>query len=98
MKVYVSQEFESWLAELRDDRIRGRVLARLRLIGLGSFGDRKPITKGLHEIRLHTSNGVRLYFFNSINDSIVVVFAGHKGTQKSDIKKATDIKNSFKEA
>ncbi|MBK6420588.1 MAG: type II toxin-antitoxin system RelE/ParE family toxin [Ignavibacteria bacterium] len=97
MNVYVTEQFESWLAGLSDERLKGRILSRLRLIGLGSFGDCKPVSHGLHEVRIHISGGVRLYFYNSVDQSIVVVLAGRKATQRADIKRAMEILNSLKE-
>ena len=97
MNVYVTEQFESWLVGLPDERLKGRILSRLRLIGLGSLGDCKPVSNGLHEVRIHVSGGVRLYFFNSDDRSILVVLAGRKSTQKADIKRAVDIMNSLKE-
>lgn len=44
MNVYVTEQFESWLAGQSDERLKGRILSRLRLIGLGSFGDCKPVS------------------------------------------------------
>jgi putative addiction module killer protein len=52
-----SDEFDAWLAGLKDGVGRARILARLRAAGAGNFGDCQPIGEGVSEMRIHTGPG-----------------------------------------
>ncbi len=59
MKYIIKQTdfFSSWLAKLKDQQGRDRMLARLRLAAEGDFGDCKALGGGLSEMRINIGPG-----------------------------------------
>ena len=47
-----SSLFDRWLAGLRDQKGRARILARLASAVLGNFGDCRPVGEGVSEMRI----------------------------------------------
>jgi putative addiction module killer protein len=62
------------------------LLARLRKVTLGNFGDISPIADGLWEMREHVGAGWRMYFVRYGKVVVVMLGGGSKATQKADIK------------
>jgi putative addiction module killer protein len=83
-----SPEFEFWLRSIRDPRVRGRLLARLRKVSLGNLGDVAPIAEGIWEMREHFGSGWRMYYIQRRKTIILMLGGGSKSTQEADIKKA----------
>jgi putative addiction module killer protein len=86
-------EFEIWLSAIRDPRTRGRLLARLRKVELGSLGDVAPISasNGIWEMREHFGAGWRMYYIMRRKVVMIVLGGGIKSTQVADIKKAKKV-------
>ena len=61
-----------WLYNLRDKTGRLRILARLKRLEQGNYGDCKPIGNGLSELRLFFGSGYRIYFGEK-NDNIIIL-------------------------
>ena len=76
-----------WLAGLRDGVAKARIDARFRQIEHGNLGDHKPITGGIHEMRLHVGPGYRFYYGGG-NDTLIFLWGGKKDSQHYDIQKA----------
>lgn len=90
-EVLLTDEFEGWLESLPDRQTRMRIVARIRRAGFGNFGDWRPISGRLAEMRLHYGPGYRLYFTRRRQSVIVILAGGHKGSQARDIAKANEI-------
>ena len=92
VKHYVDQSgndlFGSWLEELVDIKAQARIAARIIRLRNGNFGDCKPISDGVWELRIDWGPGYRVYY--AIDDGKVVLLCegGDKRTQKADIKRA----------
>ena len=82
-----SPEFEFWLRSIRDHRVRGRLLARLRKVSLGNLGDVTPIAEGIWEMREHIGSGWRMYYMRHGKAIILMLGGGSKSTQETDIKR-----------
>jgi putative addiction module killer protein len=80
--------FASWLRKLRDDKARFRIVARIRRLSLGNFGDVKPVGDGVGELRIDYGPGYRVYLQKRGNLLVLLLAGGSKGTQASDIAKA----------
>jgi putative addiction module killer protein len=55
-----TEEFSSWLDNLKDRLTRQRLNARLRKVLLGNLGDVKPVGKDVFEMREHFGPGWRM--------------------------------------
>jgi putative addiction module killer protein len=86
-----TQEFVTWLDELKDKKAQVRIVARLRQVEAGSFGDWQPIEGEVSEMRVHCGPGYRLYFVRRGRVIVVLLNAGDKSTQKRDIRRAVKL-------
>ncbi len=81
-------EFTAWIDGLKDETVRGVVVARIKRLELGLRGDVEPVGGGVSELRIHFGAGWRLYFTQRGTQIIVLLVGGSKRTQKADIKRA----------
>jgi putative addiction module killer protein len=89
--VYTVQQtatFAKWLTDLRDPRARARIIARIQMVGLGHFGDVKPVGEGVSEMRVDVGPGYRLYYARRRAQVILLLCGGDKSSQQRDIKRA----------
>jgi putative addiction module killer protein len=83
-EVIRTKAFATWLQELEDRQAAVSINARIARLSLGNFGDHKPISDGLSELRIDTGPGYRVYY----KTLIMLLIGGAKGAQKRDIKRA----------
>ncbi len=81
-------EFTAWLHGLKDETVRGVIVARIKRLERGLMGDVQPVGDGVSELRIHVGAGWRLYFTQRGMHIIVLLVGGSKRTQKKDIKRA----------
>lgn len=89
--------FTEWFESLRDERIRGRIEARLMSLESGNFGDYKSVGEGVFELRLHIEKGYRIYFALVDNMIVLLLCGGDKSSQQRDIERAKTYWRDFKE-
>lgn len=75
--------FQEWLQDL-DVFVRNRVIARMKRLEAGNFGDIKPCGLGVSELRFFYGGGLRVYLGITKEDGIILL-GGNKSTQSSDI-------------
>ena len=80
--------FAAWLAGLRDDRARARILKRLDRAGQGNLGDVAPVGEGVSEMKIYYGPGYRVYFVQRGSQLIVLLCGGDKSRQAADIEEA----------
>lgn len=91
-----NQPFVNWQKKL-DTQTEAVVLARLARIRSGNFGDCKKIKGGgIYELRVDYGSGYRIYYGKKGTSIIVLLVGGDKGSQNSDIIKATRYWLDFK--
>jgi putative addiction module killer protein len=88
IEVRQTTRFATWLAGLRDDRARARVLQRLDRAKVGNLGDVAPAGAGVSEMRIFYGPGYRVYFIQRGSELIVLLCGGDKSTQSADIEEA----------
>ena len=88
MVVKLTEGFLVWLANLKDERARARIIARIDRLSLGNPGDVKPVGQGVSEMRIDYGPGYRVYFVQRGEVLIVVLAGGSKKTQSKDIELA----------
>ena len=81
-------EFTTWLDGLKDLRVRGAVVERIKRLTFGLLGDFKAVGDGVIELRIDFGAGWRLYYTQHGAQIIVLLAGGSKRTQKRDIKRA----------
>lgn len=92
-----SDDFDQWLAGLKDDRGKARVTARLRSASLGNFGDCRPVGGGVSEMRIDVGPGYRAYFMRKGSTTYLLLAGGDKSTQNKDIVRAIGMARALKE-
>ena len=80
--------FTHWLNSIRDESVRGVILARIKRLERGLAGDVEPVGDGVSELRIHIGSGWRVYFTRRGNQLVILLIGGSKRTQNTDIKRA----------
>lgn len=88
IEVRQTNRFATWLAGLRDERARARILKRLDRAQAGNLGDVAPVGDGVSEMRIFYGPGYRVYFIQRGPELIVLLCGGDKATQAADIQEA----------
>ena len=83
-----SEEFDTWLAALKDRKGRARIVERIRSAERGNFGDCEPVGEGVSEMRIHFGPGYRVYFTRRGEVVYLLLLGGDKSSQKRDIRRA----------
>ena len=81
---------------MADRDLKAAVDARIARLRAGNFGDSKSVGKGVSESRIDLGPGYRIYY-GVAGDDIILLCAGDKSSQDSDIERAQDFWNDYKE-
>ena len=92
-----TSQFDEWLSNLKDPKVKGRLVARLRKVQLGNLGDVKPVGEGVFEMREHFGPGWRIYYTQRGKEIIILLGGGQKSTQNTDIAKAIKLAGSIED-
>jgi putative addiction module killer protein len=89
---YLTQDgrdpFQQWLADLADRQARARVAVRVQRMAAGNFGDHKPVSDGIWELRIDHGPGYRVYYARSGQHVLLLLVGGDKRRQQADIETA----------
>jgi len=88
--------FDGWLSKLADARAQAKVAARINRLAAGNFGDCKSLGKGLYELRIDWGPGYRVYYTMIGKASALLLCAGDKRKQSSDIERALGYLKDYK--
>ena len=88
--------FAEWLGDLRDRKIRARVMVRINRVRLGNFGDCKPVGGGVLELRMTFGPGYRVYLAREGQSVVLLLCGGDKGSQDRDIERARQHWNEYR--
>lgn len=91
------EPFTDWLLSLKDKPTRARLRNRIDRLKDGNYGDYKSIGHGVYELRIDFGPGYRIYYAKVGNDIVLLLAAGNKSSQKTDIAKAKVYWLDFKE-
>lgn len=80
--------FGAWLDSLLDLRGQARIAARIIRLKNGNFGDCKPISDGVWELRVDWGPGYRVYYAIDAGKVVLLCEGGDKRSQRADIKRA----------
>jgi len=90
-KIKETEYFSKWLKKLKDIRGKVTILRRIERIKKGNFGDFKPISQDLWELRVTVGAGYRVYYTKKQSEIVILLIGGDKSTQSKDIEKAKKI-------
>jgi putative addiction module killer protein len=90
-EVQKTDEFNTWLSALGDQKAVAKIASRIERLGLGNPGDVKPVGEGVSEMRLTYGPGYRVYYRQIGKKIILILCGGDKSTQENDIKRAKEI-------
>lgn len=83
IEVLQTDEFAKWLKRLKDAAARARILARIQRLALTeNFGDAKPVSDGVFEMRLDDGPGYQLYYALRGNELVLLLIGGDKSSQQ----------------
>jgi putative addiction module killer protein len=88
VEVRQSGEFRNWLRHLKDDNAVARIVARIRRMEQGNFGDTKSVGAGVMEMRVDYGPGYRIYYVHRGAEIVILLCAGDKRRQQRDIERA----------
>ncbi|MBI2503234.1 MAG: type II toxin-antitoxin system RelE/ParE family toxin [Candidatus Latescibacteria bacterium] len=88
MEIRETETYARWFKKLRDRQARVRILARIRLLSLGTPGQVEPVGEGVSEMKIDYGPGYRLYYQQRGETVAILLVGGDKRTQKRDIEKA----------
>lgn len=88
-----TDEFDTWLKNLKNPIAKKAVIKRLARLEVGHFGDVKNVGDGIFELRIHVNVGIRIYCIQKGDTLIIVLNAGENLLNKWILSKP---KNSTK--
>lgn len=77
-----------WLRQMRDSRAKVAVVRRIARVEQGNFGDHRFCRDGVWELRIDVGPGYRVYYAMSGQQVVLLLCAGDKRSQSSDIDRA----------
>jgi putative addiction module killer protein len=88
IEVRQTPQYQSWFDGLRDREAKFRIVARIRRLSLGNFGDVRSVGGGVSELRIALGPGYRVYFRLERSNCVVLLGGGDKSSQRRDIRRA----------
>ena len=85
----------SWLKSLQDRQAVTRVIVCLDRVRQGNFGDHKPVSDGVWELRIDYGPGYRVYYCLDGKNIVLLLCGGSKNTQQQDVKMALARKKDY---
>jgi len=88
--------FAQWQNALRDHKAKAAVARRLYRLAQGIFGDHKYCRDGVWELRIDLGPGYRVYYALAEKTLVLLLCAGDKRTQQTDITRACNYWHDWK--
>jgi putative addiction module killer protein len=96
-EVRQTQQFRTWLRRLKDSNTVARIVARIRRMEQGNFGDTRSVGAGIMELRIDYGPGYRVYYVNRGAEIVILLCGGDKRMQQQDIRRAHDLARDLEE-
>lgn len=90
-------KFSTWLARLRDETTRAKIVQRIERLKSG-LGKTKAVGGGVIELVIDFRPGWRIYFIEVEGQIILLLGGGDKSTQQADIAAARETVRALKQA
>ena len=88
--------FNGWIDKIKDILAKARIRTQINRLRLGLLGDAKSVGNGVHELRIDTGKGYRVYFANHGQNIVILLYGGNKKTQDKDIRLSKEYWNDYK--
>lgn len=82
--------YAQWLAGLADRQAKARVLVRVLRMAAGNFGECRPLSDGVWELKIDHGPGYRVYYAQAGKRLILLLAGGDKRRQQADIETAIE--------
>jgi putative addiction module killer protein len=93
MKLRATEQFKSWLDNLRDRQGRSRIISRLFRLADGNPGNSRSVGGGIVELKIDFGPGYRVYYIQRGQVLVLLLCGGDKSTQAKDIERARVLAN-----
>ena len=90
-EVQKTDDFDSWLSTLGDQKAVAKVVSRIERLGLGNPGDVGPVGDGISEMKIDYGPGYRVYYKRTGKTVMLILCGGGYSTQDTDNKRAKEI-------
>jgi putative addiction module killer protein len=97
MEAFASDDYLSWINELKDRAGRSRVLIRVDRLIHGNPGLHRNLTEGVSELKIDVGPGYRVDYSFRGGKLLLLLGGGAKSTQNKDIEKALELNRLFKD-
>lgn len=91
-----AEAYTEYVDSLQDRIGAAKIRVRVTRAELGNFGDHNNIGHGVVELRINYGPGYRVYIGLHGEELIVLLCAGDKSSQRSDIRKALEYWADYK--
>ena len=88
MQIRRTEEFASWLSQLRYRQGRAKILSRIDRLEEGNPGKSRSVGEGVVEMKIDFGPGYRVYYIRRGAIVIVLLCGGDKSSQENDIRRA----------
>lgn len=89
--------FGAWFGKLKDSGTQAKIATAVDRLSLGNFGNCKSLGAGLFELRIDWGPGYRVYYGQVGSACILLLCGGDKRRQSSDIQRARECLNDYRE-
>lgn len=80
--------YADYFKKIRDPVAKAKIASRVNRMASEHFGDHKPCRDSVWELRIDQGAGYRVYYSLIDGEIILLLLAGDKRTQDTDINKA----------
>lgn len=93
IKTYITPDgrdlYATFFKRLRDPIAKAKIASRINRLGSEHYGDHKFCREGVWELRIDQGPGYRVYYCLVAGEVLLLLLAGDKSTQSTDIEEAT---------
>ena len=86
---------ETWMSSLKDRKTEARIAARIARLAVGNFGDCKPLSDGVWELRIDHGPGFSVDYTVIGKQRVLLLCGGDKRRQPADIERAVTFWNDY---
>src|SRR5215469_8604876 len=80
--------FTEWLENIRENRVKAKIVARIDRVAEGNLGVYRTVGHGIVELKIDFGPGYRIYSGLWGMEAVILLCGGAKSTQQKDIQLA----------